>query len=183
MKKLLVICIAGLVALPLFADGPVEVRPFTMSGARERGMGGPHVAFTDNVLSLFVNPAALHESNEKSFFEIGIGTHGPLFEIIDIAKSAQGAGNQELIDQIGAFAKKAAAKSRWAPKCAFRFPLGTRQTGLVLACGTRCGSTQKSSARTLRRMPLWILFSIMACRSISLHLKGLAAISLTRALS
>jgi hypothetical protein len=130
VKKLLLICIAGLGCLPLFAAEPVNVRPFTMSGSRERGMGGPHVAFTDNVFSLFVNPAALQESNEKSFFEIGIGTHGPLLEIVDIVKSAQGSGDQELVNQIGTFAKQSGGKIPLGAEVRFPLSIGYTANGL-----------------------------------------------------
>ena len=130
MRKLLIVCMAVFLSLPLFAADPIEVRPFTMSGARERGMGGPHVAFTDNVFSLFVNPAALHESNEKSFFELGLGLHGPVLELVDIMNKAQGAGDQELVNQIGAFAKKSGGKIPLGAEVRFPLSIGYTANGL-----------------------------------------------------
>ncbi|MDR1374802.1 MAG: hypothetical protein LBJ24_07510 [Treponema sp.] len=61
--------------------------PLTVTSTRNAGRGGSHVAYTDDVYALFVNPAALQRANQWSFFELSPALIGPLFDIYDIASS------------------------------------------------------------------------------------------------
>jgi hypothetical protein len=48
----------------------VAMPRFAMPTARDSGMGGTHVAYTDNVFSLLVNPAAMMRVRQRSFFAV-----------------------------------------------------------------------------------------------------------------
>ena len=52
-----------------FAE-PTEMPRFEIPTARSNSMGGHHVAYTDNVFSLLVNPAAMMRVQQKSFFAL-----------------------------------------------------------------------------------------------------------------
>jgi hypothetical protein len=103
MKKIIVLfLIFG--ALPAsFAE---DMAPLAMPSTRGLGMGGTHVAYTDDVYSLFVNPAALQRANQRSVFEVSPAFVGPLFGLIDMARSARG----DLTGSLGDFAKKTGGK-------------------------------------------------------------------------
>ncbi|MDR2375791.1 MAG: hypothetical protein LBD96_05050, partial [Treponema sp.] len=47
-----------------------------------RGLGGSHVAYTDDIYSLFVNPAALQWANERLVFDFTIGVTGPFDKLL-----------------------------------------------------------------------------------------------------
>ncbi|MDR0450555.1 MAG: hypothetical protein LBH26_04745, partial [Treponema sp.] len=86
VKKIAVLLFAALLA-PAFVFGE-DMAPLTVTSTRNAARGGPHVAYTDDVHSLFVNPAALQKANQWSFFELSPALVGPLFEIVDIATSS-----------------------------------------------------------------------------------------------
>ena len=70
MKKTLVVCmIFAAFAGGIFAED-MEMPRLEVSTARANGMGGGHVAYTDNVFALLVNPAALMRVRQRSFFAI-----------------------------------------------------------------------------------------------------------------
>jgi hypothetical protein len=85
MKKIIALLLAAL-CLSAFVFGE-DMAPLTLSSTRNAARGGPHVAYTDDVYALFVNPAALRKVNQRSFFEISPAFVGPLFDIVDIAKA------------------------------------------------------------------------------------------------
>lgn len=64
----------------------IEVAPFTIPSARLAGMGGTHVALTDDFSTLFTNPAGLAGvKKELSIAELTVSFYGPLFKILDLA--------------------------------------------------------------------------------------------------
>ncbi|MCL2319307.1 MAG: hypothetical protein FWC45_04425, partial [Treponema sp.] len=58
IKVIGLVFLAVCLALPVFA-ADVPMPPVTMPTAASNGFGGHHVAYTDNVFSLLVNPAAM----------------------------------------------------------------------------------------------------------------------------
>jgi hypothetical protein len=85
MKKIIILLVV-LVCLSVFSFGE-DMAPLTISSTRNAGRGGPHVAYTDDVYALFVNPAALQKANQWSFFELSPALVGPLFDIFNIVNS------------------------------------------------------------------------------------------------
>jgi len=60
-----------------------------MPTAAGNGFGGTHVAFTDNVFSLLVNPAAMIRTRQKSFFTLAPSLFSPQ-TVSDMAKPISG---------------------------------------------------------------------------------------------
>ncbi|MDR1637242.1 MAG: hypothetical protein LBR93_07875 [Treponema sp.] len=85
MKKIIILLFV-FVCLSASAFGE-DMAPLTVTSTRNAGRGGPHVAYTDDVYALFVNPAALQKANQWSFFELSPAFIGPLFNIADIVNS------------------------------------------------------------------------------------------------
>jgi hypothetical protein len=83
-----------------------DMAPLTVSSTRSLGMGGTHVAYTDDVYALFVNPAALQRANQGSGFEFSPAFVGPIFDLIDMAVSA----GDDLTGSLGDFAKDTGGK-------------------------------------------------------------------------
>jgi hypothetical protein len=103
MKKIAVLSLALGVLSASFAE---DMAPLTMPSTRSLGMGGTHVAYTDDVYALFVNPAALQRANQGSIFDFSPAFAGPLFDLIGLATSA---GN-DLTGALGDFAKTTGGK-------------------------------------------------------------------------
>jgi hypothetical protein len=103
MKKLLVLFLVSSVLSASFAE---DMAPLAMPSTRSLGLGGTHVAYTDDVYALFVNPAALQKANQGSAFEFSPAFVGPLFDLIDLANSA----GDDLVRSLGDFAKDTGAK-------------------------------------------------------------------------
>ena len=78
MKNISVISIflAVFLVLPVFADR-VAMPRLSMPTAASSGFGGTHVAYTDNVFSLLVNPAAMMNVQQRSFFTIAPSIMSP----------------------------------------------------------------------------------------------------------
>jgi len=81
-KVVLIIFLAALMAMPVFAER-VSMPPLAMPTAASSGFGGTHVAYTDNVFSLLVNPAAMMRVQQRSFFSLSASLFNPqsTFEI------------------------------------------------------------------------------------------------------
>jgi hypothetical protein len=103
MKKLACLFLVFGVLSAAFAE---DMAPLTVSSTRSLGMGGTHVAYTDDVFALFVNPAALRRANQGSGFELSPAFVGPLFDLIDLASSA----GDDLTGALGDFAKDTGGK-------------------------------------------------------------------------
>jgi hypothetical protein len=50
-------------------------------------MGGPHVAYTDDINSLFINPGAFKTIKQVSIAELSAGAYGDVFGLMDIVKN------------------------------------------------------------------------------------------------
>jgi hypothetical protein len=83
-KKIAFLVLFVCVLASAFAE---DMAPLTITSTRNAARGGPHVAYTDDVYALFVNPAALQKANQWSFFELSPALIGPLFDIVDIINS------------------------------------------------------------------------------------------------
>jgi hypothetical protein len=92
MKKTIALCFVLWRLSALFAEDAAMPR-FTMPTARSNGMGGDHVAYTDNVFSLLVNPAAIMRTRQNSVFTLAptLLSPGKTFGLIDpIVQMASG---------------------------------------------------------------------------------------------
>jgi hypothetical protein len=81
-----------LCAAASFAKDKKAMPRFEIPTARSNGMGGAHVAYTDNVFGLLVNPAAIMRVEQRSFFAISptlfspqatFGLIGPLMDVAE----------------------------------------------------------------------------------------------------
>ena len=106
MKKTTIgIFLAAFLALPIFAE---RLAPFVVPTAASNGFGGTHVAYTDNVYSLLVNPAAMIRVEEKSFFTFAPSLFNPektvkFFGAISIREMMNGnfSNPGEVLDSLG----------------------------------------------------------------------------------
>jgi hypothetical protein len=78
MKKAIpLLLIVLFVSSVLYAE-EIRMPPLVLSSAASNGLGGPHVAYTDDIYALFVNPAALQWANQGSILEFSTALIGPL---------------------------------------------------------------------------------------------------------
>jgi hypothetical protein len=103
MKKTAALILAFGVLSTSFAE---DMATLSMPSTRGLGMGGTHVAYTDDVYALFVNPAALQKANQGSAVDVSPAFVGPLFDLINLATSA---GN-DFTGALGDFAKTTGGK-------------------------------------------------------------------------
>ena len=75
-KAILFICLIIILALPVFAKD-IAMPQVIMPTVASNGMGGHHIAYTDNVFSLLVNPAAMVRTQQKSFFTLSSSLFSP----------------------------------------------------------------------------------------------------------
>lgn len=75
MKKTLAILLILCATAAFAADKKME--KLEIPTARSNGMGGHHIASTDNVFSLLVNPAATMRTRQRSFFDLSFDTFSP----------------------------------------------------------------------------------------------------------
>jgi hypothetical protein len=59
-----------------------RMAPLIFPSAAENGLGGSHVAYSSDIYSLFVNPAALQWANEGSIMELSFAFIGPLDKFV-----------------------------------------------------------------------------------------------------
>ena len=76
MKRTILVLLVILLVSPVFAER-VAMPAVTMPSAASNAMGGHHVAYTDNVFSLLVNPGALVRTQQRSFFTIAPSLYSP----------------------------------------------------------------------------------------------------------
>ncbi|MDR3167791.1 MAG: hypothetical protein LBT93_07595 [Treponema sp.] len=84
-----------LIFLLAFAGGAsvfaADIAPFTLTSSRIYALGGPHTAYTHDITTLAVNPAALRGVKKQfNLGEIGIGTHGDIISLIPLIRSVAG---------------------------------------------------------------------------------------------
>ena len=84
MKRAILVLLVVLLALPAFAERQTMPR-LTIPSALTSGMGGHHIAFTDNVFSLLVNPGAMVQTRQRSFVNVAatLSSPGMIFDMID----------------------------------------------------------------------------------------------------
>jgi hypothetical protein len=102
MKKI-VISVAVLLCLSsaLFAEDK-NMAPLSYSSTASNALGGPHVAYTDNIYSLFVNPAALQWANESMIFDLTFSFIGPFDKLLKNKDNIKGIMNAMGDDDSGA---------------------------------------------------------------------------------
>jgi hypothetical protein len=108
-----IVCFA-LTGLLFFGSVPAvlseSVSPFTFPTPRTNSLGGPHVAYTDDINAIFVNPAFFRDIKQIAFGEITLGTHGDVFGLGNvIIKASQDADDFDT-EAIEDFAKKTEGK-------------------------------------------------------------------------
>jgi hypothetical protein len=116
MKRTLFITALLCIAVSVFAGDPVK--PFLLPSARNNALGGPHVAYTNDLNSLFINPAALRTTKQLGIIDLNISTTGDIFRILPIITDA---GDGMDFKPIGDFAEKSGGKLPFGFD--LRFPL------------------------------------------------------------
>ncbi|MDR2102102.1 MAG: conjugal transfer protein TraF, partial [Treponema sp.] len=81
-----------MILLLVFACGAsvfaADIAPFPPASSRIYALGGPHTAYTQDITTLAVNPAALKTVKKQfSIGEIGAGTHGDIIALIPLIGS------------------------------------------------------------------------------------------------
>jgi hypothetical protein len=123
MKKFSALLLILLVYIvPVFAE---DMAPLMLSSTRGYALGGPHVAYTDDIYALFVNPAALSRVNQKSFFELSaaVDNLGSLLDVTDAIK-------EEDWKALGKLAKNAGGKIPLGFDLRFPLSVGYAANGL-----------------------------------------------------
>jgi hypothetical protein len=67
-----------------FNDPDREIAPFTVPSTRNLALGGPHIAYTNDINSLFINPGAFRTTDELSIAQVSMGAYGDLLGLKDI---------------------------------------------------------------------------------------------------
>jgi len=75
-RVFLIITIIALIGMPAFAER-VAMSPLAIPSVASSGFGGTHVAFTDNVFSIMVNPAAMMHVRQRSFITLSASIFSP----------------------------------------------------------------------------------------------------------
>ena len=113
MKHKTIICVilAVILAFPVFADDPVIMPALSMPSMASNGFGGHHVAYTDNVYSLLVNPAAMMRTQQSSWFTLSPSLYSPggVFEAL---KAMGGGLESDMIKQLVPSIEKLAGNGR-----------------------------------------------------------------------
>jgi hypothetical protein len=100
MKKFMVFIFVLYCAAAVFAEETrTEMPRFEIPTARSNGFGGSHIAYTDDVFALLVNPAAIMQVRQRSFFTISPSVVSPqkIIEFVgntdDIGKALEALNN------------------------------------------------------------------------------------------
>ncbi|MDR2758164.1 MAG: conjugal transfer protein TraF [Spirochaetaceae bacterium] len=98
----LLICSGG---TALFASGAYnsdhEISPFFIPSTRNLALGGPHVAYTNDINSLFINPAVFKNVKQLSAAELSLGIYGDSLGLRDLIKNLN--DTKELTDTLSDF--------------------------------------------------------------------------------
>jgi hypothetical protein len=124
MKKIFGLFLVFSVLAPSFAE---DMAPLTMPSTRSLGMGGTHVAYTDDVHALFVNPAALQNANQGSGFELALASMGSILDLLDLAQAVNG---DDLLGSVGDFAEQTKGKIPIGINLRFPLSIGYAANGL-----------------------------------------------------
>jgi opacity protein-like surface antigen len=84
MKKIFILCAVFLVFFSA-ALSAADVQPFTFSQAKWSAYGGPHIAYSNDIATLLVNPALLKPIKQIAFGQIGLGIQGDVFGLGGVA--------------------------------------------------------------------------------------------------
>ncbi|MDR3146794.1 MAG: hypothetical protein LBU00_00285 [Treponema sp.] len=96
MKKIGALFLGLCLSSALFAeDIKVTMPSLGYASTASSGLGGSHVAYTDDIYSLFVNPAALQWANEGMVFDTTIGLTGPLGELVENIDTIKNIGSSD----------------------------------------------------------------------------------------
>jgi hypothetical protein len=76
MKRTIIFLLAVLIVFPVFAER-IPMPQVIMPTVASNGFGGHHVAYTDNVFSLLVNPAAMMRVQKRSFITLAPSVFNP----------------------------------------------------------------------------------------------------------
>ena len=91
MKRSLIVLLIGCLFLlsgSLFAQQLTEIQ---IPSARSAAMGGIHTALSDDLNTIFSNPAGFHVvESELSISELTVGLSGPIFDIAGVVIEAAG---------------------------------------------------------------------------------------------
>ena len=96
MKKITIVCVFLLVLIvfPVFAER-IAMPRVVMPSAASNGFGGHHVAYTDNVYSLLVNPAAMVRVQQRSLLTVApslfnpgrmVSIGRPIIDVVNLAR-------------------------------------------------------------------------------------------------
>jgi hypothetical protein len=123
MKKFAAFLLILLVCmLPAFAE---DMAPLMLTSTRSYALGGYHVAYTDDIYALFVNPAALNRVNQKSVVEFSFAVDN-LNNLTDVVKAIK----SEDWDALGNFADKSGGKIPLGFEMRFPLSVGYAANGL-----------------------------------------------------
>jgi hypothetical protein len=78
VKKIVVLFLVLVCLSTALSAESKRMAPLGFPSTAGNGMGGPHVAYTNDIYALFVNPAALQWVNQGSILEISAAVIGPL---------------------------------------------------------------------------------------------------------
>jgi hypothetical protein len=98
MKKIVILFAALCLSSTLFAED-IKMAPLAYPSTASSGLGGPHIAYTDDVYSLFVNPAALQWANEGLVFDITVGV-GDMAKLLKVKDALNTVGGGEIEDAL-----------------------------------------------------------------------------------
>ena len=76
LKKILFTIIIMILCFPVFAER-ASMPSFTVRTAASNGFGGHHIAYTNNIYSLLVNPAAMIDVHQWSVFSLALSFLSP----------------------------------------------------------------------------------------------------------
>jgi hypothetical protein len=125
MKKLsLILLITLSSALALSAQAERTMPPVTVRDSQTFGLGGPHVAYTDSVYGLFVNPAAIRRASRGSAFDLSVSAP----QVIDIVNRLEGVDFGNPTSLIGLF-REDDGTLKFGPGVALQFPLAIGYAG------------------------------------------------------
>ena len=103
MKRTIIYCfIFVTLVLPVSARD-IAMPPLAIPTAASSGFGGTHVAYTDNVFSLLVNPAAMIRVQQRSFFTLAPSIMNPQIIVDSVNYSRDAMSSLGDDDDLGDF--------------------------------------------------------------------------------
>jgi hypothetical protein len=108
MKKALIFFLCAMMCAAVVFAEDKAMPQLAIPTARSNGMGGSHVAYTDNVFALLVNPAAILRVEQRSFFSLSPSLLNPesTFGLLSTIPNAAGGDMGALGDAADILSKK-----------------------------------------------------------------------------